>query len=148
MNLIFATTSVVLVTIDQVSKYLVRIYLKGKSLVIIKSFLSLTFVRNEGAVFGLFQGTRFVLILLSLIALAIILLIFKKVKFSLTFVFALSLVFAGVLGNLIDRIFLGYVTDFINIGKWPVFNVADTSIDFGIVLLIISVLKGENVIQS
>lgn len=146
MNLTFATISVVLVSIDQVSKYLVRIYLKGKSLVIIKSFLSLTFVRNEGAVFGLFQGTRFVLILLSLVALAIILLIFKKVKFSLTFVFALSLVFAGILGNLIDRVFLGYVTDFISISNWPVFNMADTSIDFGIVLLIISVLKGENVI--
>ncbi len=148
MNLTFAAISVVLVTLDQVSKYLARICLKGKNIVFIKSFLSLTFVRNEGAVFGLFQGTRFALILLSIIALAVILLIYKKVKLSLTLVFALSLIFAGVLGNLIDRVFLGYVTDFISINKWPVFNIADTSIDFGIVLLIISILKGENVFRG
>lgn len=113
---------------------------------IIPGFFNLTHIRNRGAIFGFFSqsGSQFlyiILMLASLTALGLVVFYFFKTPASEIFMkISLSLILAGALGNLIDRIFRGYVVDFLDfyIKKlhWPSFNVADASITIGAILLI------------
>lgn len=113
---------------------------------IIPGFFNITHIRNRGAIFGFFSqsGSQFlyiILMLASLTALGLVVFYFFKTPASEIFMkISLSLILAGALGNLIDRIFRGYVVDFLDfyIKKlhWPSFNVADASITIGAILVI------------
>ena len=113
---------------------------------IIPGFFNLTHIRNRGAIFGFFSqsGSQFlyiILMLASLTALGLVVFYFFKTPASEIFMkISLSLILAGALGNLIDRVFRGYVVDFLDfyIKKlhWPSFNVADASITIGAILVI------------
>ena len=113
---------------------------------IIPGFFNLTHIRNRGAIFGFFSqsGSQFlyiILMLASLTALGLVVFYFFKTPASEIFMkISLSLILAGASGNLIDRIFRGYVVDFLDfyIKKlhWPSFNVADASITIGAILVI------------
>jgi len=96
---------------------------------ITKFFLTTTV--NTGAAFSIFTGQRFFLIVISLLVILFILKYYKKKEYQLSLTFIL----AGTIGNLIDRIFLGHVRDFIDIKFWPVFNVADSLIVIGALYL-------------
>ena len=138
--------------LDQATKRLIvgGIPLYG-SRTVIPGFLNLTHIRNKGAIFGFFShtGSRFVSLALmaaALIALALVLYYFIKTPASERGMkLALSLILAGALGNQVDRVARGYVTDFIDvyIGRrhWPFFNVADSCITIGAVLLFIMILS-------
>ncbi len=136
-----------LLGLDQVTKiFLAKQIPYGSSKNIIPGFLNLSHVHNRGAIFGLFNQARtplvyLVLTLASLTALGLVIYYFIKVPLSEKLLkITLSLVLAGALGNLADRLLRGYVIDFIDIyiGKyhWPSFNVADSCISIGAVLLI------------
>lgn len=141
----FVFVSGLVVLLDQLSKYFARQYLTKRNITIIYKFLSLTFVKNEGAVFGLFQGSKVLFIILSFLAIAFISAFVFKAKLPLFLSIPISFVYGGVAGNLLDRIFLGYVTDFIYLNHWPVFNIADSMIDIGVVLIIFYMVKyGKN----
>ena len=84
-----------------------------------------------GAAFGLFKGQQLLFILVSLFVIILIFYHMKKYES-----YALGLILGGTIGNLIDRIFLGYVVDFINLKFWPVFNLADTATTIGLIWLI------------
>ncbi len=90
-------------------------------------------ITNTGAAFGILQGQNIFLILLSLIVISIIIFYYKKYKELRLY---LILILSGVIGNLIDRIFFGYVRDFINLKIWPVFNLADSYSVTGVILLV------------
>ncbi len=101
--------------------------------------LRLTYTRNSGVAFGLGQGTGFPYWLFSLAAIAAIAVLFlRHPRMGALRLLALSLILGGAIGNLIDRVARGEVTDFIEIGvrgwHWPVFNVADTAVTVGVVL--------------
>jgi signal peptidase II len=135
-----------LVILDQVTKALVINFFNLYDSVVLLPFINLTFVVNYGFAFGLLNNPSLNQILVSLVILAIIiyflyLLIKTQDKiFQLT----LTLILAGALGNFIDRIFRGFVIDFIDIyiGKyhWPAFNIADSCITVGFVVLMINIL--------
>ena len=135
-----------LVILDQVTKALVINFFNIYDSVALLPMINLTFVVNYGFAFGLLNNPSLNQILVSLVILAIIiyflyLLIKTQDKiFQLT----LTLILAGALGNFIDRIFRGFVIDFIDIyiGKyhWPAFNIADSSITVGFVVLMINIL--------
>ena len=135
-----------LVILDQVTKALVINYFNLYDSVVLLPIVNLTFVVNYGFAFGLLNNPSLNQILVSLVILAIIvyflyLLIKTQDKiFQLT----LTLILAGALGNFIDRIFRGFVIDFIDIyiGKyhWPAFNIADSCITVGFVVLMINIL--------
>ena len=135
-----------LVTLDQVTKALVINFFNLYDSVALLPMINLTFVVNYGFAFGLLNNPSLNQILVSLVILAIIvyflyLLIKTQDKiFQLT----LTLILAGALGNFIDRIFRGFVIDFIDIyiGKyhWPAFNIADSCITVGFVVLMINIL--------
>ncbi len=135
-----------LVILDQVTKALVINFFNLYDSVVLLPIINLTFVVNYGFAFGLLNNPSLNQILVSLVILAIIiyflyLLIKTQDKiFQLT----LTLILAGALGNFIDRIFRGFVIDFIDIyiGKyhWPAFNIADSCITVGFVVLMINIL--------
>ena len=135
-----------LVILDQVTKTLVINFFNLYDSVALLPMINLTFVVNYGFAFGLLNNPSLNQILVSLVILAIIiyflyLLIKTQDKiFQLT----LTLILAGALGNFVDRIFRGFVIDFIDIyiGKyhWPAFNIADSCITVGFIVLMINIL--------
>jgi len=121
--------SLVIVLLDQLTKFFfIDINLK------IFSFLSLNYVENTGAAFGILQNQVIFLSIISAGVLALIIYYWKTLDNQEKL--ALSFIFAGTLGNLIDRIFRGFVIDFIDFGFWPAFNIADASNVVGVLLLI------------
>lgn len=126
-----------LIILDQLSKFL----LAGKSIEIFRGF-SLSFTTNTGAAFSMFQGFNIVLILISLIVIVYLLLQLRKEE-NIVRVWSFMLIIAGALGNLVDRIFFGYVRDFIQIWIWPTFNLADSFITIGALLLMYSLFKKQ-----
>jgi len=135
-----------ILTADQITKYLIQLYLSpvGTSLPLIQGVFHLTNVHNTGAAWGMMQGFRWLFIPMTLIVCGIIVFILVKYRKRVT-VFSritLSLLFAGAIGNLIDRVLLGYVRDFFDfcLINFPVFNVADSAMTIGCALLIIDAL--------
>ena len=135
---------------DQLSKAAISSRLsEGQSIPIIRDALHLTFVKNTGAAFGLFKDSTYFFSAVSIIATvmigAILIKAIRSGKFAenLLYSFSLVLIMAGAMGNLIDRLTLRYVIDFIDVRIWPVFNIADSSITIGTALLIISFTKSR-----
>lgn len=129
---------------DQLSKLWIRTHLSiGESLPLIGR-LSLIHIRNTGSAFGLLANQTFLIIVISIAALLFILLFLRYISPTTTLsIVAIGLLMGGALGNLIDRLRFGYVTDFIYFRlwgdfHWPAFNIADASIVVGVCLLIYS----------
>ncbi len=140
--ILFALAAVLVAAADQVTKAAVGNWLKytGSTKVIIEGLLSFTYVHNEGAAFGIMQGKKIVFIIITAIVFAAAVWYFKKYKPSHPLeLSAAALILSGAVGNLIDRVWLGYVRDFIEVTfiNFPVFNVADCAICIGAVLVII-----------
>ena len=135
----------IVITIDQLSKYFVSI---NKEYFLNKDFIifSFNYVRNYGAAFNIFDGNRLFLSSISIISSFILIyFIFFKEIFNIRNRYGLSLILAGSLGNGIDRIIKGYVIDFINIKifDFPIFNIADISINIGCIILIFYYFKSK-----
>jgi len=132
--------------LDQLTKYSVVTFLEThRSLPVIGNFFYLTLVYNKGAAFGILQGQLLLFIIAACLAVVFIYLSFRNgqyKQFSLQGV-ALSLILGGAVGNLIDRVRCGYVIDFLDFRIWPVFNVADSAITVGAVLLGVAILRKE-----
>lgn len=103
---------------------------------------AITFVKNTGAVWGFFQDSNTLFIWISLIAIGLLLYYYDSLPENSYLYFVLVL--GGIVGNLIDRIFRGFVVDFIDFKFWPVFNIADAAIVVGIIGLIFYVWKEED----
>ena len=146
LNLSLFFLFLLLVILDQVTKSLVINFFDLYESVAVLPSVNLTFVVNYGFAFGFLNNPSLNQILVSLVILLIItyflyLLIKTQDK---VFQFTLTLILAGALGNFIDRIFRGFVIDFIDIyiGKyhWPAFNIADSCITLGFIVLMINIL--------
>mgnify|MGYP005838179613 CR=1 FL=1 len=134
-------SALVVLALDQASKALVRTVLPaGKSVDL--WVLVLRQVRNPGTAFGILHGKSPALFLASIAIFAVLLLALWRwgKTGSRLFQAAMGLLIGGALGNIIDRIFLGEVVDFIDLRFWPVFNFADTAIVIGVVLAIAVIL--------
>lgn len=143
---IFIALSSLFLFTDLLTKFIAQTTLEGKKpIVLIDGVLELLFIRNEGAAWGMFSGAG---IIFSVIAIAaIIFMIYVLIKMPATKHYGMLLatiicLFTGALGNLIDRLWLSYVRDFIYFYgiDFPVFNVADIFVTIGAVLLIISLI--------
>lgn len=136
--------SLTIVLLDQVSKLLIlRHFVLGESRPVIPSLLNFTYLRNTGAVWGTLQHQNEWLVLFSLAALAGIGLGYRwLVDDRRVHRLAIGCLVGGIVGNLIDRIKLGWVTDFLDVYAgtlhWPCFNVADAAICAGIGLYVVS----------
>ena len=125
------------VLLDQVIKYLVSANMHlGESQPLIEGLVYLTYVRNSGAAFSILQGQRWLFLVITPMVLAAIFWYMRSIsKGDRLLRFALALFCGGALGNYIDRLRVGAVTDFIDFRFFPVFNVADSCIVIGVALL-------------
>lgn len=133
-----------IIIIDQLTKLI----LTKRNYIIIPKVLSINYCENYGAAWNLFNNQVIFLIIISIIALAFLLKYQKTFLLNIRNKIAFGLVFGGLLGNLIDRIFWGYVRDFISVivfeYNFPIFNIADMAIVLGMGLILIAVLKKED----
>ena len=130
---------------DQLTKALVASTVSPhESLPLLPPVMYLTYVQNTGAAFGLFKGQQLLFIVLSVLVIGWLAWEFltRPAMPRLT-LWASALVMGGATGNLIDRMRLGYVVDFIDLRKWPVFNLGDSAITMGVTLLIWQSLFGH-----
>lgn len=129
------------VFLDRITKiFFSNLLSLGESLPVIPHVLHATLVHNTGIAFGFFRDQGVVFIVIPVIA--IILLIFNLYYYrqnnavlNRSYIIAFSLILGGALGNLFDRIVYGYVVDFIDFRVWPVFNIADSAITIGAVMI-------------
>jgi len=134
----FWGAAMTVIALDQLTKGLVRTYLdRGESWPDGDFIVHIHYVTNTGAAFGILEDQTVFLTLMAFIGLAAIYLYYRYPPFD-HFVapIAIGMMLGGALGNLIDRVRLGRVTDFIDLGWWPAFNVADSSISIGIAVII------------
>jgi len=144
-KLYFLSLSIFIVLIDQFTKYLM---FYNNKLFINKDFLlfKLDFVKNYGAAFNIFSGSRIFLSLISILfSILLICLIFRKNTLNSFDLYSYSFILGGTIGNGIDRIYKGFVVDFINLNiiNFPVFNIADISINIGFIFLMYKIFKNN-----
>jgi len=143
-KLYFLSLSIFIILIDQYTKYLMFYNYKF----INKDFLlfKLDFVKNYGAAFNIFSGSRVFLSLISIFfSILLIYLIFRKNTLNPFDLYSYSFILGGTIGNGIDRIYKGFVVDFINLNiiNFPVFNIADISINIGFIILLYNIFKNN-----
>jgi signal peptidase II len=143
-----------IVAVDQASKWLVSKYIEPRIAVdVVKGFFRLWTVRNSGAIWGFFSGhdSRWVPLLITALAVtALLVVVFfflrtpARCRLELT---SYAVILGGALGNIIDRLRLGYVVDFLDVyyktWHWPTFNLADSCITVGVLLLAVSLWRGK-----
>ena len=129
------------IVVDQVAKAIVRSEIVLGEEIDVLGPLGLTQTHNTGVAFGLAGGTGAPLIIVMLAALGVVTYLFAQDPVRPGMWVASGLLAGGAVGNLIDRIGAGHVTDFIELPPWPPFNVADVSITFGVVLLVLIYLR-------
>ena len=130
--------------LDQITKMFTFKFLLPKGSIDILPFFSLTYVENTGSAFGLFQNANLFLLILSLLVL-FLMIKWRKDILSLGNLakYGYLMIFAGALGNIFDRLTLGYVVDFLDFRIWPVFNIADSAICVGAGFIAFAILKGQ-----
>lgn len=138
--------TILLIMFDQVFKLLITNYFEvGDSLTIINNFFRIYYIKNTGAAFGIFMNNTFILIGITILLLIYLISELKKNIDNKIIIFSLSLIISGALGNLIDRIFRGYVVDFISFilfnKEMAIFNIADTFITIGVIILLVHIFK-------
>lgn len=138
-----------LLLIDLITKYLIDVNFNlMETREVITNFFSITKVYNYGASWNILSGYRIPLIIITIIMLVALLYYETKFIVNTRNIMAFSLLYSGIIGNLIDRIFRGYIIDFLDFVifgyDYPVFNFADICIVFGIILLIIAIIKKED----
>ncbi len=144
---VIALTVLLVVTADQLTKNLwVRSFPEGHAFFEF-GFLRLVHVRNTGAAFGIFPGQSFALKIVAIVGILalVAMIVFARRRFphliSRGTTAGVSLLLGGAIGNLIDRLRFGQVTDFIDIAMWPAFNLADSAIVIGAIIAAVSLLR-------
>ena len=147
--------SLFLLQIDQLSKMFIKNNypfsslknISGKGNEIIHNFFYITKLENTGAAWGSFSGNIILISVISIVVFILLLRFVLKEKLNTYRIIYYSMLFAGIIGNLIDRLFFGYVTDFLNFYifsyDYPVFNIADIFIVVGVLLCLIDLARGE-----
>ena len=144
-----------ILALDQITKLLVVDNMqRGQTIPVLGSFFRLTYTHNRGAAFGLDLGSPAIHTLVSLVALGILVWLFWNLPAKATVLrLALILVLGGALGNIVDRIRLLEVIDFFDFGigeqwRWPIFNIADSFVTIGIVILAIGYSRHKGDLET
>ena len=128
--------AILIFVFDQFSKFLVRDLLLYRESFPATGFFRFTHTFNTGSAFGILQDQNTPLILVSFVGVAILIWIYQSQRVATGLLrLSIGLQIGGAVGNLLDRLRLGHVTDFVDVGDWPIFNVADASIITGLVIL-------------
>lgn len=147
----FIGFAIFIILFDQASKFYIQHNMDiGESIPIIKEIFHITYIENPHTAFGLFEYQTMFFVIAALISVILVILIYKKIIFKKdSFMYIpLTLILGGAVGNLIDRVRIGRVIDFLDFRIWPIFNFADTAIICGMLILLVHFLfytkKKEN----
>ena len=122
--------------LDQLTKFVVRQTLEWHYSWPASGFFRFTHVQNTGSAFGLLQDQNLPLLIVSVVGVAVLAFIYQsQQRPGILMRVSIALMLGGAVGNLVDRIWQGHVTDFVDIGPWPVFNLADSSIVVGLIIM-------------
>ena len=143
---LFLTSACLAFLADLITKIAVVERLQqGSSVIVVGDFIRISHVRNLGASFGLFPGNTHTLIAISSVAALVVIYLAARSRGRVPAMCFLGLILGGALGNLYDRLMLGEVIDFVDVGfgshRWPVFNVADVAVTIGVFLLLLDYLR-------
>jgi len=130
--ILFTAVALATILLDQVTKLFVSLKRPGWDL----GFLSIHLVHNTGAGFGILKGQMMILTIISAVVVMGVIFYYNKIPKEKWAQFLFGLFLGGVAGNLIDRILRRYVVDFIDVGFWPVFNIADMAISVSVIGLV------------
>jgi signal peptidase II len=144
--IVFAGIAIAVVALDQLAKLIVTANLDpGQAVEIVGNYLRIVFGQNSGALFGLFQDNALVFGIVSVAVIALIVAYHARATSSAYLTITLALLLGGAIGNMVDRLRLGYVVDFFDAGigttRFYTFNVADSAISLSILLLFIAALR-------
>jgi signal peptidase II len=143
-TLFFVATTLIVILLDRWTKQVATEYLLEsgvRSVPVLGEYIRFTYVENRGAAFGLLQNQTDFFIVVGLVVVGVIIVSYRYIPEPSWFLnLCLGLQMGGAIGNLIDRMRVGYVVDFIDLTFWPVFNVADSAICVGVAGLALSVL--------
>ena len=147
--ILIALITISLVIFDQLVKFIIVNNLYNSTITIFEGILNLTYVENTGAAFGIGSSSTIMFIIANIIIIAIIskFIVSKKDEITISILISLTLIMAGGIGNLIDRVFRGYVIDYIDINpliKYPMFNIADICVVAGCIIIVIYAI-GTNI---
>ena len=138
----FAVLAIVVLVLDQASKAVIRATLEPRERIDVFPGFQISRVANEGIAFGLFPGRQAIVAVLTVVALCdIAIALAGLVARNATVAAGAGLLVGGSLGNLIDRLALGAVVDFIDFARWPAFNIADCAITVGAALIVIGLMR-------
>ena len=149
----FYAISFAIVILDQFSKKIILAKMALRDVVEVTSFFDIVHLHNYGAAFSFLHNAggwqRYFLSAISILVSIVLPFYIKKNQHDIFLAMGLTLVLGGAIGNLVDRLFLGYVVDFVSLHiddvfYWPAFNVADSAISLGVILLIYDALKKKN----
>ncbi|WP_430609114.1 signal peptidase II [Enterococcus sp. DIV0876] len=147
MIALFFLLSAIVIGLDQWLKiWIVANYQLGETHSMIDGIFSLTYLQNTGAAWSILEGKMVFFAIITVIAVAVVVyLMFRYRKSSLWFRFGLAFVLAGAIGNFIDRMQHGYVVDMFQLDfiNFPIFNIADMSLVFGVILIFIYALVDD-----
>lgn len=134
---------ILIILFDQITKFVIEKYLYFKQVTIINNILLFTYVQNRGGAWGIFNNIPLLFIVLVPMVVIGMFFYIHRSKNKLEII-SISMIIGGALGNYIDRLFRGYVVDFMDFRIWPVFNVADIFVVVGGILLILSAILIKN----
>lgn len=145
MNKKMVIISIILLAIDQITKSIVEA--TSASFNLIGNFFRITYIQNTGAAWSILSGHSTLIIVITIALLVFVYNMMFSYEDNKLNNFGFGILFGGIIGNFADRIFMGCVRDFIDVNifgyNFPIFNIADIGIVVGVILLIISTLKGE-----
>ena len=147
-NLTLLGVAALVIVLDQISKAYVKAHLALNSswmpLEWLAPMMRFTHIKNTGAAFGFFQNANLVLGILAVIIVGVLIVFYQKVHIEEKLArVALGMQVGGAIGNLIDRVLDGHVTDFISVGSFPIFNIADSAVTVGVGLLLLAIYLQE-----
>ena len=149
----FYAISFAIVILDQLTKKIILAKMALRDVVEVTSFFDIVHLHNYGAAFSFLHNAggwqRYFLSAISILVSIALPFYIKKNKHDIFLAIGLTLILGGAIGNLVDRLFLGFVVDFVSLHiddvfYWPAFNVADSAISLGVILLIYDALKKKN----
>jgi len=131
-----------IILLDQLIKYFVSTNMfLGQSIPVLPQIFHLTYIQNPGAAFGILENQRYLFILIAAVLIVAVIYFYKKIiQLSKLFQVGIALLFGGAIGNMIDRIFIGRVIDYMDFRIWPVFNLADIAIVSGCAIIAFNLL--------
>lgn len=142
--------SLLVTCLDQLWKFMIQhVMVYGDSILVVKGFFSLTLVFNKGAAFGIMQGSQVLFLFLPMFTVGLILILYIRTKERERLIAPFGLLLGGTIGNFIDRLMYGHVVDFFDLffrnWHWPAFNIADSCICFGVIILLFQIMGKKNV---